>query len=122
MVVKNSGNVGIGNSSANSKLQVSGPIATALSNKTAAYAITASDSTITADAWGGTFQVTLSTAASMTGRQYTIKRTNATNNVTVGCNGAETIDGATTKTLGTQWASITVQSNGTNWVITAQMA
>jgi len=121
LVVKNSGNVGIGNASANSLLQVSGPIATALANKTAAYTITATDSTITGDASGGAFTVTLPTAASITGRQYTIKRTNATNNITVACNGAETIDGATTKTLGTQWAGFTVQSNGTNWVITAQM-
>ncbi len=121
LVVKNSGNVGIGNALANSLLHVSGPIATALSNKTAAYTLSATDSTITADATGAAFQVTLPTAASITGRQYTIKRTNATNNVTVGCNGAETIDGATTKTLGTQWASLTAQSNGTNWVITAQM-
>ncbi len=115
------GNVGIGAASPNSLLQVAGPISTALTNKTAAYTVVATDSTITADASGGTFQVTLPTAASITGRQYTIKRTNATNNVTVVCNGAETIDGATTKTLGSQWAAMTLQSNGANWVITGQM-
>lgn len=115
----NGGRVGMAITNPNSILQVAGPIATAIntSAKTTAYTVVATDSTIQADASGGTFQVTLPTAASITGRQYTIKRINATNNVTVGCAGAETIDGAATKTLGNQWAALTVQSNGTNWII-----
>jgi len=121
--IKGTSGVGIGASSPSSALQVVGPIATAIntSAKTGAYTITATDSTIQADASGGAFQVTLPTAASIAGRQYTIKRINATNNVTVGCSGAETIDGATTKTLGSQWATGTVQSNGTTWLLVSQV-
>ncbi len=119
------GKVGIntGSTAPHSRLQITGPIATAIttSAKTSAYTVAADDSTITADASGGAFQVTLPTAASIAGRQYTIKRTGATNNVTVGTTSVQTIDGASTKTLGTQFATITVQSDGSNWVILNQM-
>ena len=119
------GKVGIntGSTAPHSRLQITGPLATAIttSAKTSAYTVAADDSTITADASGGAFQVTLPTAASIAGRQYTIKRTGAANNVTVGTTSAQTIDGASTKTLGTQFATITVQSDGSNWVILNQM-
>ncbi len=123
LFIDSTGNVGIGNAGPNSRLHITGPVATAIttSAKTTTYTASATDSTLTADATSATFQITLPTAASIAGRQYTIKRINAANNVTVGCNGAETMDGATTKTLGSQWAAITVQSNGTNWVIVNQM-
>jgi hypothetical protein len=77
--------------------------------------------TVTADATSATFQVTLPTAASINGRLYTIKRINATNNVTVGTTSSQTIDGAATKTLGSQWAAIIVQSDGANWIIVNQL-
>ena len=47
-----------------------------------------------------------------------VKRTSsAANNVTVATTSSQTIDGATTKTLGSQYATILVQSNGSNWFI-----
>jgi len=113
------GNTGVGLSGiANSILQVAGAIATAIttSAKTTAYTATAADSTILADTSGGTFQITLPNAAGITGRSYTIKRVNATNNVTVGTSGG-TIDGAAAKTLGSQYATLTLQSDGTNYQI-----
>lgn len=116
-LVLNAGSVGIGTGTPNSKLQVTGPIATAITTtvKTTAYTATTSDSTILADASGGTFQITLPTAVGCAGRQYTIKRTGATNNVTVGGTSAQTLDGAITKTLGSQNATLTVQSDNANW-------
>jgi hypothetical protein len=45
----------------------------------------------------------------------TIKRISASNNVTVNTTASQTIDGAASKVLGSQWATITVQSNGSNW-------
>jgi len=90
-----------------------------VNTKTAAYTLTATDSVILADATTAAFQVTLPTAVGITGRQYTVKRINSgANNVTAGCTDAETIDGATTFVLTTQYQSITVVSAGTVWFIT----
>ncbi len=94
---------------------------TALATKTAAYTLTATDSVILADATTAAFQVTLPTAVGITGRQYTIKKIDSTANiVTVDGNGSQTIDGATTKILASQWAFIVVVSDGANWVIVSQ--
>lgn len=48
---------------------------------------------------------------------YTIVKTDSSaNTVTVNTISSQTINGSTTKVLSTQWAKVTVVSNGTNWV------
>lgn len=92
---------------------------------TAAYTTKIIDETIFASAAGAAFTVTLPSAANITGKKYTIKRTNSgVNNVTVGTTSSQTIDlpggsAATTRTLGAQYAFITVVSDGANWMISA---
>lgn len=104
----------------NSALQTGGAIATPLGAKTGAYTLTATDAIITADATGGAFNVTLPTAASITGRQYTIKRINTgANAVTVNTTSSQTIDGATTYSLSAQYKYVSVVSDGANWLIVA---
>lgn len=90
-----------------------------ITSKTAAYTLTASDYTVTADASGGAFTLTLPAAASNSGRIFLIKRTDNTpaNAVTIDGNASETIDGATTRPLYTQYESLSIQSDGTNWVV-----
>jgi hypothetical protein len=89
----------------------------ALAAKTGAYTITLDDETITADATGGAFTVTLPTAVGNR-RVYVIKRINAGGNaVTVGTTSSQTIDGATTFALSAQWKYVTVQSDQANWII-----
>jgi len=62
--------------------------------------------------------VTLPTAADNTNRIITIKKVDSgTNDCIVDGEGAETIDGSTTVNLTKQYNSITVQSNGTGWII-----
>jgi hypothetical protein len=62
--------------------------------------------------------VLLPTASDNAGRVVTIKKVDlGVGNVTVDGEGAETIDGAATTTISTQNDSITVQCNGTGWVI-----
>lgn len=113
------GKVGIGTASPNSLLHVNGPIATPVVSKTAAYTIVATDSVILGDATTAAFTLTLPTAASIAGRQYTLKRLNSgANAVTVAAQSGQTIDGATTKVLSTQYQSLQVVSDGsTNWWI-----
>lgn len=81
---------------------------------TATYAILTTDDIV--DCTSGTFTATLPTAASIAGRPYTIKNS-GTGVITVATTSSQTIDGATTAVLSTQYLSITVVSDGTNWKV-----
>jgi hypothetical protein len=67
------------------------------------------------DCTTNTFTVTLPTAASIAGRTYVIKNS-GTGVITIATTSSQTIDGITTQTLN-QYDSITVVSNGANWII-----
>jgi len=60
--------------------------------------------------------ITLPTAVGNTGKTYTIKLAVA-GTVTVATTASQTIDGATTQVLSTQYEKLTVVSTGTNWII-----
>ena len=62
--------------------------------------------------------ITLPTAASITGREYTIKLTGAGTG-TVATTSSQTIDGSTTYSLSAQYKYVTVKSTGSNWIIIA---
>ena len=110
------GNVEIGTTSPTSALQVAAPIATAYGAKTAAYSITATDSVIAAATAGGTFVMTLPSAASIAGRHYTITKTdNSTNPLTIASAGG-TIAGASNQYLTVSGGFLSVVSDGTNWI------
>lgn len=64
----------------------------------------------------GTTTQTLPTAVGITGQQFIIKNIN-TGVVTIATTSAQTIDGAATQSLLTQYSSLTIVSNGTNWDI-----
>ncbi len=109
-------------------LVVKGGISTAIANKMANYAVTLSDSIITADAsQDENFTVTLPTAVGIPGRQFTIKKTDGSNNpVTIithetvsedGTGTIQTIDGTDIYTLATQYKYIVIVSDGSNWII-----
>lgn len=68
-------------------------------------------------AGGGVFTVTLPTAVGYQGRQFTIKRVDASNTITVDGNGSETIDGGANVALDGNYESVTVVSDGANWLI-----
>jgi len=82
--------------------------------KTSTYTITNDDYII--DATSNTFAATLPTASGETGRQFIIKNS-GTGVVTVTPDGSETIDGEATAELSMQYDSITVVSDGSNWII-----
>lgn len=89
------------------------------STKTTTYTITLTDDIIFADCTAGGFTINLPTAASASGRSFTVMKIDSTANIpTIDPNGAETICGAATHTiLDQQWLSAEFFSNGVSWVI-----
>lgn len=91
-----------------------------LLTKTANYTVLTSDGkdvVIACDASGGAVTITLYTAVGNSGRRIAVKKTDASANACVlDGNAAETIDGAATLSLGTQYQDAMITSNGTNWL------
>ena len=74
------------------------------------------------NATGGAFSVNLPAAADAKHLVYTIKKVDSSGNaVTVDGDGSETIDGATTKDLSSQWSTVTIVSSGSGWLIISQV-
>lgn len=110
--VRGDGNVGVGTISPNTTLHVNGGASIKLSAKTAAYTMLTSDFAVTGDATTAAFTVTLPPATN-TGMLVHIKKVDASvNAVTVSRAGTDTIEGATTQTLATQYASTTLIADG----------
>jgi hypothetical protein len=87
--------------------------------KTTTYTATTADGVITVTA-AAPWTLTLFTAVGNAGRVLRIKRTdasNTTNFVTVDPNASETIDGNLTYAMYTQYETLTIVSDGTNWQI-----
>lgn len=90
----------------------------AITKKTAAYTATDSDRTILCDATSGAFTVTLPSVSFASGLLLTIKKIDASGNaITIDGFSTEVIDGATTKALATQWASLSLHCDGTAWFV-----
>jgi hypothetical protein len=105
-----------------STLQVGGSLAVGVTTKTANYTASVSDHTILCNNSAAAMTITLPLAAGCTGRVYVIKKISATGTVTIaGNSGAETIDGSLTNTIGVQYSSIMIQSDGTAWYILSKM-
>lgn len=95
---------------------------TGIATKTSAYTATLDDEVIFLNASGGGFALNLPAAASATGKQYVLCRTDTTiaNDVTVTPNtGSETIDGSATFILKTKNDCIRIISNGSLWLMLA---
>lgn len=91
--------------------------ALAVTSKSTTYTATTSDDVIlvsSASAW----TLTLYAASGNSGKILTIKKTSSDfNAVTIDGNASETIDGATTTTVDTQYESIRIICDGSNWHI-----
>ena len=100
-----------------------GTISIAASNAGGVQPITTISTTTTLGAsnytvlCSATLTVNLPAAASNTGRIYNIKNIGAAATITIDPNASETIDGATTYTLTTQYESVTLQCDGSAWFI-----
>ena len=84
--------------------------------KTGAYNIATTDYVV--ECTSGTFTVTLPTAAGVAGKQYTINNS-GTGVITIATTSSQLINANLSGTLLlSQWNSLSVTSNGTNWIIT----
>jgi trimeric autotransporter adhesin len=94
-----------------------------IATKNNAYTLTTTDYTILANANTTPFTLTLPSASTIgTGRQYVIKKIDATANaVTISTTSSQLIDGASTYTINTAYSGVNLQSDGSNWWITANL-
>ncbi len=88
-------------------------------SKSSTYTATAADYILLVS---GATTINLPAAASSSGQVYIIKKTDASNSVTIDGNASETIDGATTKTISTQYQTLEIACNGSAWYITGHFA
>jgi hypothetical protein len=98
---------------------ISGASYGSTSAKTASFSATDAAGTYICDATSAAITATLPAAAVSSGLILTFKKTDNAHNVVVDGNASETIDGAATKTITTQYGFLTVQCNGTAWYIIA---
>lgn len=89
----------------------------ALTSTSASVTLGQLDETVLVDATAGARTITLPPAQYIAGKVYTIKKTDATNNVVVDANSTEPIDGAATKTITTQYGFLTIACDGVGWQI-----
>lgn len=76
------------------------------------------DDVILCDCSSNAITVNLPAASDYIGKVFYIKKIDVSvNSTTVDGDGSETIDGSTTISLTTQYESVTIVSNGTNWFI-----
>ena len=91
-----------------------------ISTITADPTLGAAHDSVFCNAVGAPFAVTVPLAASYPGKKYTIKKIDSSANaITVTRSGADVIDGASTLVIGIQYASATIQSDGTAswWIV-----
>ena len=85
-----------------------------LTNQTSNYTVDNLDCVVNCTA--NTFTVTLPTAVGIEGQYFVIKNSGA-GVITIEGDGVETIDGVGFKTLAVQYESMTVVSDGANWIV-----
>ena len=90
---------------------------------TAAYRAQGTDYTIRVDASAGAVTVSLPEAAALRGKVLVVKKVDSSANaVTIDPAGSETIDGASTVSISTQYHSYVIQSSGSSWDVLARRA
>ena len=87
------------------------------------YLITANNATILVNCAAEPLSTLLPDASSVSGQQYKVKKIDSSANAaTITTTSSQTIDGNLTYALSTQYQSATVQSDGSNWWVTAEVA
>ena len=119
LAVKTKAQIGIGTTSPNSTLDVSGSLATKIRIFTTTYTADITDCNLIFTGTSAT-TITLPDATTITGRMYVIKNASTnTSALTIATTSSQTIDGITSQALTSAYQTLTVVSNGTGWNIMA---
>jgi hypothetical protein len=106
---------------ASSAIQISNnsqSLANLVVNTSASYSPTSAVDIILCNAASGNQTINLPTAVGYAGKIMDIKKTDSSvNSITIDANSTQTIDGALTKTIISQYQSIRIVSDGSNWNI-----
>lgn len=87
------------------------------------YSITSNNATILVNCAAEPLTTLLPGASTVSGQQFKVKKIDSSANAaTITTTSSQTIDGSLTYVLGTQYKSATVQSDGSNWWVTAEVA
>jgi hypothetical protein len=99
-------------------LNILGGVRGAQVEKLAQYTLLASDYFIKANATSGSFGLVLPTAINSNGKQFVIKKVDATANaVIVSCSLGQTIDNSASVALSNRYDAVSLFSDGANWLI-----
>jgi hypothetical protein len=110
--------VGVALGSHTSKFHIGGSVSLPIASTTSAsFTLTSAHCVLLCDATSNNINVNLPAASACAGRHYCVKKTNATNTVTVDPNSTEQIDGATTAVITTINTAIWFVSDGAAWWI-----
>jgi hypothetical protein len=99
-----------------------GGLSTAISAKTANYTATVSDHTLYFDTTAAGYTLTLPAASGNAGLEYVVKKTVAANTLTIDANASETIDGALTLVMSSQYDAVQIKCDGAGWQVLARGA
>lgn len=88
---------------------------TEIDNTDSPYTVVDGDELIRADATSGAITIALPAAASNVGRVLWVEAVNVSNTITLDGNGAETINGSATKTIGTAGRLVVLYCDGVDW-------
>lgn len=87
-------------------------------SKAASYPMVPNDDAVLADATSGAVTITLISASGIAGVVKLVKKVDSSGNaITIATTGGQTIDGASTKSLASQYKFMILMSDGTNWQI-----
>jgi len=113
-----SGLSGFGTAAPASTLETGASFGAAITSTSSDITLDATHHTVKVDASSAGRTETLPAASGCARRIYIIKKIDSSGNtVTVDGNASETIDGATTYVLSAQWKYVTIQSDGSNWMV-----